>query len=68
MVHQPVPTKLTVEPDTEQTDVLSDEKVTGFPEPPPVALTVYGDPPSKARGSDEVKLMCCAPTTKDCWA
>jgi hypothetical protein len=40
MVHAPAPMKLTVEPVTVQVEVVADEKVTGLPDPPPVAVTV----------------------------
>ena len=40
MVQVPAPTKLTVVPDTVHTAGVAEVKVTGLPEPPPVAATV----------------------------
>jgi len=60
MVQVPMPTKLTSEPDTVQTDVVADEKTTGLPEPPPVAVTPYFGPFTVASDGDvEVKVMVC---------
>jgi hypothetical protein len=56
--------KLTVEPVIEQNDVaeLSIVKVTGLPEPPPVAVTEYVAPATAALlGTVEVKAIACAP-------
>ena len=41
--------------------VLSSVNVTGLPEPPPVAVTVYVAPPAVAGdGGVEVKVIACA--------
>jgi hypothetical protein len=74
-VHVPVPTGVTVEPDTVQTPALveSAEKTTGRPELA-TAETVYGAPPTVAAdGAVDVNVIDCTlgadgrPTPKDCW-
>jgi hypothetical protein len=63
-LHVPTAVKLTVEPVIEQNDVaeLSIVKVTGLPEPPPVAVTEYVPPPTEALlGTVEVNVIVCAP-------
>ena len=50
MVHVPAPVKLTVAPEIVHTadELASMAKVTGFPDAPPVAVTVYVAPPTVA--------------------
>jgi hypothetical protein len=40
IVQVPTPVKVTVDPETVQTDMAAAVKMTGFPEAPPVAATV----------------------------
>ena len=55
MVHVPTPTKDTVEPDTVQTPVVPDVKLTGSPDVA-VAVGVYVAPPKVAEdGAVDVK-------------
>ena len=44
----PVPTNVTVDPDTVQMAVVPELNATGFPDAPPVAVTVYVGPPTVA--------------------
>ncbi len=60
-VQVPAPVKLTVLALTVQTEGTALPKVTGFPEAPPVAVTVYVGPFTTALvGAVEVKMMACA--------
>ncbi len=57
-VQLPAPTKLTVLPLTVQTRGVAVPKVTGFPEAPPVAVTVYVGPATTALlGAAEVNVI-----------
>src|ERR1700737_3418300 len=70
IVHVPAPTKLTVAPEIVQTAALAGliAKVTGLPEPPPTALTLYGGPPTMAElGAVEGKAMACPFLTTIVW-
>jgi hypothetical protein len=75
IVHVPAPWKLTLEPEvfpeSVQIDLLvaSIVRTTGSPEAPPVAVTVYGEPPTVALvGAVEVKVIVWEPlpTANDC--
>jgi hypothetical protein len=60
ITHVPAALKLTVVPLIEQApavDELSIEKVTGFPDPPPVALTEYVPPTVGLEGEVDVKVI-----------
>src|SRR6266851_3767857 len=54
MVQVPTRTKLTVLPATLQTAGLEEEKATGLPEAPPVAVTVYVPPYTALSGGVDV--------------
>ena len=56
----PAPIKLMTEPEIEHTELDDEsiEKVTGFPEAPPIAITVYMGPPTTAlAGGVDVNVM-----------
>ena len=46
-------------PETVQTPVESELKVTGFPESPPVAATVYVPPNKAGEGGVDVNVIAC---------
>ena len=58
----PACTNVTVDPDTVQTPVVPELNVTGLPEPPPVADTVYV-PPNVGSVGEDVNVIVC-----DAWA
>jgi hypothetical protein len=61
-MHVPALMNVTVEPETRQINCVAVVKVTGLPEPPPVADTLYGDPFTIGRaGGSEVKVIACTP-------
>ena len=65
--------KLTVDPEIVQApavEAASIEKITGFPEAPPVAAAAYGAPPTAGLlGAVDVKARAwlILPTAIDCW-
>jgi hypothetical protein len=64
IVHVPAPMKLTVEPEIVQTEPLpgSIVNVTGFPDGPPVATTLYvGSPTAEELGGEDVNVIVCVP-------
>jgi hypothetical protein len=67
IVHVPACWNETVEPVTVQIPVVAELKVTGLPEPPPVAVTVYVAPLTTAfDGAVEVNVIvwaACATAT-----
>jgi len=63
-VHVPGPVKDTVPPLIEQAPAVLEEStlnVTGFPDPPPVAVGVYVPPTAAGLGGLEVNVIACAP-------
>ena len=62
IVQVPAPTNETVDPLTAQTLGVALVNVTALPDAPPVAVTLYVDPPTFAfDGAVEVKAIACAP-------
>jgi hypothetical protein len=61
-MHEPGARKVTLVPASEHApdeEAASIENVTGFPEPPPVAASVYEPPTDGSEGGVEVNVTTC---------